>query len=122
MQSVAAVYYDLGGRLGLDAIAQRIDALQAEGHWQTLAKNALRDDLADLQRVLTKDVVALPAAADDPSARIGSWEATNALARERARRVVDEVVGTASPDLAMLSVALRELRNLTGTGAAPPGT
>ena len=89
MQSVAAVYYDLGGRLGLDAIAQRIEALPAEGHWQTLAKNALRDDLAELQRVLTRDVVALPVRADDPRPRVEAWEATNALARERARSVVD---------------------------------
>ena len=78
--SVAAVYYQLGGRLGLDAIAQRIEALPAEGHWQALAKSALSDDLAELQRVLTKDVVALPAAARDATERIGAWEATNSLA------------------------------------------
>ena len=67
--------------------------------------------------MLTKDVVALPAAASDSTGRIGAWEAMNSLARERASRVVEDVVGTASPDLAMLSVALRELRNLASAGA-----
>src|SRR5688572_24950903 len=50
VRSVAAIYYELGGRLGLDTIALRIEALPADGHWQTMARNALRDDLAELQR------------------------------------------------------------------------
>ena len=109
--AVASVYYALGGRLGLDAISSRIEALPAEGHWQTLAKNALRDDLADLQRILARDVAVL-VPAGDPAARIAAWEQSNAAARARARSVVQDVTGSATPDLAMLSVALRELRNL----------
>jgi glutamate dehydrogenase len=117
VQTVAAVYYDLGGRLGLDAIGQRIEALAAEGHWQTLAKNALRDDLADLQRVLAQDVATLPSGGE-PSRRIEAWEQGNAVARARASSVVQDVTGATTPDLAMLSVALRELRNLAGTGTS----
>ena len=119
MRSVAAVYYDLGGRLGLDAIALRIEALPGDGQWQTMARNALRDDLSELQRVLTRDVVAQPIRADGLRPRVEAWESTNAAARERAKSVVADVVDTATPDLAMLSVALRELRNLAGGAASP---
>ena len=113
---VAAVYYQLGGRLGLDAIARRVETLPAEGHWQTLAKNALRDDLADLQRILARDVAAMPAAGD-PAQRIAAWEKGNAPSRARASSVVQDVGGSGTPDLAMLSVALRELRNLATNGS-----
>ena len=120
---VAAVYYQLGGRLGLDAIARRVETLPAEGHWQSLAKSALRDDLADLQRILARDVSAI-ASSGDPLQRIALWEKGNAAARSRAAGVVQDVSGTSVPDLAMLSVALRELRNLATNGAdarAPAG-
>ncbi|HVE49780.1 MAG TPA: NAD-glutamate dehydrogenase [Casimicrobiaceae bacterium] len=118
--AVASVYYDLGARLGLDWLAHRIHGLAGDGHWQTLAKGALSDDLADLQRVLTKEVVVGAAKADgSPPARIERWETANKTARERVGRVVTEVRNHPAADLAMLSVALRELRNLSGASAAP---
>ncbi|HVF64889.1 MAG TPA: NAD-glutamate dehydrogenase [Casimicrobiaceae bacterium] len=117
VEPIASIYYELGGRLGLDAVAKRIEALPVEGHWQTLARNALRDDLHDLQRVLTTDVVKRPADGNDTDRRIAAWEAANAHARERASCVVDNVQASPAPDLAMLSVALRELRNLASVGA-----
>jgi len=121
--AVAQVYYDLGARLGLDAIAQRIHALATDGHWQALAKTALRDDLADLQRVLAHEVLVTGNGASGAEARIVRWEARNRMARERAARILDEVTNATQPDLAMLSVALRELRNLSGgAGAAQSDT
>ena len=117
VEAVAPIYYDLGARLALDWIAHRIDTLPSEGHWQTLARHALRDDLVDLQRVLARDVVMIPGDPGNPAARIAAWEGANAAALDRAARVVDEVRAAAVPDLAMLSVALRELRNLAGVTA-----
>jgi glutamate dehydrogenase len=111
--AVAGVYYELGGRLALDWLSQTIGSTAAEGHWHALAKAALRDDLADLQRTLTLDVFALAGHRSGTAARIQAWESANRSARERAARIVDEVRAAAAPDLAMLSVALRELRNLT---------
>jgi glutamate dehydrogenase len=118
VEAVAAIYYDLGARLALDWIAHRIDTLPSEGHWQTLARHALRDDLGDLQRVLAREAAMLPGDPGNPAARIAAWETANAPALERAARVVDEVRAAASPDLAMLSVALRELRNLAGAATS----
>ena len=116
--AVAGVHYALGDRLALDWLARRIAALPAEGHWQALARGALRDDVAGLQRALTIDVLRdAPDAA--PEARLAAWESAHRAARERALRVVEEVRGAPAPDLAMVSVALRELRNLVG--AAPRG-
>jgi glutamate dehydrogenase len=43
---------------------------------------------------------------------LAAWESANAVALERAQRVLLELADTKNADLAMLSVALRELRNL----------
>jgi glutamate dehydrogenase len=107
----AEVHFGVGERLGLEKIRQQIELLPADTHWQSLAKVALADDLADLQRSIALDAVSRPppgTAAD----KLASWEARNEAAFARAKRLVAELADAASPDLAMLSVALRELRNL----------
>jgi NAD-specific glutamate dehydrogenase len=43
---------------------------------------------------------------------LADWETINAVALERAQRVLSELADSHAADLAMLSVALRELRNL----------
>ena len=43
---------------------------------------------------------------------IAAWKARNAALHERFRQILGELRAADSPDLAMLSVALRELRNL----------
>jgi glutamate dehydrogenase len=116
---VAEVYFRLGHRLELDWLAHRIGALDAGGHWQGLARQALRDDVAGLQRALARDVLARTEGGT-AAARIDAWEATHRSARDRAARVVEELKAAPAPDLAMLSVALRELRNLAANAAVLP--
>jgi glutamate dehydrogenase len=113
---VAGVHYALGDRLALDWLSRCIAALPADGHWQGLARGALRDDVAGLQRALTMDVLCGADAGAAADARLAAWESAHRAARERAAKVVDEVRSAAKPDLAMISVALRELRNLVGAG------
>jgi glutamate dehydrogenase len=44
--------------------------------------------------------------------KLSVWGSRNPMAFARAKRLVSELADAAVPDLAMLSVALRELRNL----------
>ena len=106
------VHFGIGERLGLEKLRQQIDLLPADSHWQSLAKLALADDLADLQRSIALDAVGQPGTAAE---KLSSWEARNPLTFARAKRLVGELAEAAGTDLAMLSVALRELRNLAGT-------
>ena len=84
-------------------------------------------DLADLQRALVADAlrVAARAAAEPvlapgdapqtllpPLAPLASWEAAAHDALVRADRLLAELAEARQPDLAQLSVALRELRRL----------
>ncbi len=107
---VADVHAGVAARLGLERLRQQIEALSADSHWQGLAKIALGDDVAGLQRAITQDV--LGAGPGGAAQMLAAWEARNALALERGQRLLAELGDTKTADLAMLSVALRELRNL----------
>ncbi len=112
VELVAEIYFDLSTRLGLPWLRERIAALPADAHWQMLARGAMHDDLSSLQRTITGGVLAeggdLTAATD----LIGAWRERNARAIERVQSLLAELRTGGSADAAMLSVALRELRNL----------
>ena len=111
---VAEVHAGVAARLGLGRLRGQIDALPADSHWQALAKDALGDDLAGLQRSITSEVLGGGEGAAEAGApgMLAAWERRNTTALERAQRLLAELADTKALDLAMLSVALRELRNL----------
>ena len=120
---VAAIYLALGARLRLDLLRDRIAALPRHDRWQTGARSALRDELADERRALTADVLTSDGA-EEPLARLDSWLTQNPAALARYVGVDEEIEATAEFDLTTLSVAVRELRELrtreeaNGGGAA----
>ena len=72
----------------------------------------MQDDLSGLQRTIAGEVLS---AGGDISARddlLALWQERNRRAIERARELMAELRATPSADASMLSVALRELRNL----------
>jgi glutamate dehydrogenase len=109
--TVAGVYFELGAKLGLGWLRERIGGLPGDSHWQTLAKGAMRDDVAGLARTLARNVVA-DGQAQDAAELVAAWQSRNGASMERATRLLEELRAAPAPDLAMLSVALRELRNL----------
>ncbi|NML42594.1 NAD-glutamate dehydrogenase [Ramlibacter sp. G-1-2-2] len=110
LQLVADVHGGVGERVGLDRMRHQIELLPAESYWQNLAKLALADDLTDLQRSIAQE--ALGRQQGDASQVLGAWESGNRQALERAQQLLQELREQPVGDLAMLSVALRELRNL----------
>jgi glutamate dehydrogenase len=110
LELTAEVHGGVGQRLGLDSMRQQIEMLPAESYWQNLAKLALGDDLTDLQRSIAQE--ALGRHQGDAPHVLDAWEQGNRQALERAQRLLAELRESPTGDLAMLSVALRELRNL----------
>ena len=111
VELVAAVYFELANKLGLSWLREKIATLPGDQHWQMLAKAAMQDDLSGLQRVLTGNVLASGNGAS-PAKLLGAWQDANRRALERAAQLLTELRANPAPDAAMLSVALRELRNL----------
>jgi glutamate dehydrogenase len=108
---VMAVYFGIGSRLRLDWLRDRILELPRDDRWQALARAALRDDLYDMHRVLTRDVLADGAPHGAPAA-IEAWLEANQVAVERSQGVVADVQAARTYDTTTLPVALRELKNL----------
>jgi glutamate dehydrogenase len=104
LDPVAATYFAIGDALGLARLRAQVAALPSDGYWQALAKAAASDDLASLQRALTADALA--------AGGLATWQRSQAAPLERARRMLLELADAKHVDLAMISVALRELRNL----------
>jgi glutamate dehydrogenase len=111
----ARVYFDVGERIGLAWIKDQIETLQAEGHWQAVARGTLSDNLFELQRKITGAVLSCRGAS--PGARVDRWlDDRSAAALSLKRIVVDLRTGTA-PDFATLSVALQAVRRLVQDGS-----
>ncbi|HSO07002.1 MAG TPA: NAD-glutamate dehydrogenase [Pelomicrobium sp.] len=109
---VADVYFALWGRLQVAWLRAQAGALAADTHWQTLARASVRDELAEKLRELTAVVLKASPQLTERDALMAVWEEKNAGPLERLRQVVGELQGAASTDLSMLSVVLREMRNL----------
>ncbi|HYR33052.1 MAG TPA: NAD-glutamate dehydrogenase [Burkholderiales bacterium] len=112
LEAVARLHFALSGELDFAWLRARVGALPAESHWHTLAKAALRDDLAGILRTLSVDALRA-SAPEDPASQIAAWKSRNAALYERFRQVLADLRAAETPDLAMLSVAMRELRNLS---------
>jgi glutamate dehydrogenase len=110
VEAVAAVYFALGARLDLHWLRVQIGRLTAESRWQALAQAALRDDLSFEQRQLTAQVLRHGADGLDAEAVIEAWVSDNRAAVDRYQGMVDELKQLDALDVAMLSVALREIR------------
>ena len=116
------VYFGIGDRLGLDWLRDRVLELPRGDRWQALARSALRDDLYELHRDLTREILARcePASASgsDAADAVERWLADNAEAVTRARGVLQDVRASETFDTTTLPVVVRELKNLATEAAA----
>ncbi len=110
--AVAAAYWAVFELLDVGWLWEAIGALPRADRWQTQARSALRDDL----------LVALADLADD-ALFVGSareWAAANERVVNRTMAMFTEIRRVGSLDVGILSVALRQLRNLALVTQRPP--
>jgi glutamate dehydrogenase len=117
VEAVAAVYFALGVRLDLHWLRDQIGRLAAESQWQALAQAAIREDLSSEQRHLTAQVLRHAGSGLDAEAVIEAWLSENHAEVGRYQVMVAELKQAETLDVAMLSVALREIRNLAQSAA-----
>ena len=115
---VAATWFVLSGRYGLDGLLTKVSALGRADRWEALARAALRDDLYAVHRELTTAVLGHPSVAPASRARsdvdstVAQWEEAHAPAVRRARQTLADLETSGRTDLVALSVALRTLRTV----------
>ena len=111
-EDVLQVYFRLGSRLELNWLRDRIIELPRANRWQALARAALRDDLFNLYRELTRKVLDAGGAQNGGEAAIDAWSERNAAALERSLGMVADIRASRIYDMTTLPVALREIRGL----------
>jgi glutamate dehydrogenase len=116
--AAAEVHFALGSRLELHWLRDQIIALPRETRWDAMARAALRDDVYAEQGALTAEVLRGGIEGQTPRERVEAWLSENAAAVERCLQVVAELRAAGPPDLARLSVVVREVRNLITTAGA----
>jgi glutamate dehydrogenase len=97
------LYYDAGERFGLDILRGVARAMPAANAWTGLALGALMDDFYALQRDAVQRVLA-------EGGTLDAFVSQRPDAMARIQEMVTEIGRATPPDIAMLTVASRQLR------------
>jgi glutamate dehydrogenase len=108
---VASTYFELGERLRLDWIRNKIESLQVDGRWPATARATLREHLAEQQNRLLRKILR-NRGKKSPRAALADWLAASQEDIERAKRTFKDMESSGILDFATLSVALREIERL----------
>jgi glutamate dehydrogenase len=112
LERAARIYYAVGSQFALDDMRAAARRLPAETQWQKQAVEAIIDDLfvlhADLAARVLESEYAMEA---DP---LAAWSTTHAAALGTTELLARELRAAATPDLAMLIVVGRQLRQALG--------
>jgi len=111
IEQAARAFYGVGARFALDGLRDAARRLPAETSWQKEAVETLIDDFYALQADLAERVLKTADGEADP---IAAWTATRAAQLAPADAIAAELRAAAAPDLAMLVVASRRLRQVLG--------
>jgi glutamate dehydrogenase len=103
----ARTFHGVGARFALDALRDATRRLPAETNWQKAAAETLIDDFYALQADLAERVLKAGNGAEDP---IAAWAVDRAAQLVPAEAIAAELRAAPNPDLAMLVVAGRQLR------------
>src|SRR5712691_165277 len=108
VDDVARVYFGLGARFGLDRLRAAGASIAADTPWQKAAVAAVVDDLFNYQSILASRVIS-EANGGRP---VETWLSSRARIVERVDQTMNDLKSAAAVDLAMLTVASRQLRAL----------
>jgi glutamate dehydrogenase len=114
VEDAARVYFALGADLDLDWLEQRLTALPSHDRWHASARASLRDELHAQHRALCAAVLAGAMQATSGRSKLEAWRRQNHAAVERCRKLFGDLQSQDKIDMAMLSVALREVQRLVG--------
>jgi glutamate dehydrogenase len=111
LEPSARVYYGVGDRFALDDMRAAAARLPAETTWQKQAIETVIDDLFALQGEFAERVLQDSSVGPDP---VGAWAKSRGASLAAAEASVAELRAATAPDLAMLVVAGRQLRQALG--------
>ncbi|CDZ78254.1 NAD-specific glutamate dehydrogenase [Legionella massiliensis] len=115
VEKVAEVYFGLGELLDLSWIRSQVIAHPTETHWESLSREALRDDLDWQQRQLTAGIISYGTKKQDFMKNFEAWSQQHAALIDRWAQILADLRSSTSLNYTMFFVAIRELLDLTQT-------
>ncbi|MDA7746774.1 NAD-glutamate dehydrogenase [Psychromonas sp.] len=111
-QLAAQVYFFAEDELKFANIAAQLNLLPVDTHWQTLAREAMRDDLEWQQKRIARAILLTIKDEDVPKAYL-DWESQHQSLVARWHKMCDALSAVSVPEFSMCQVALRELLDLS---------
>jgi glutamate dehydrogenase len=108
----AEVYFNVGGHFHLVWFRDQIATDSREGHWNTLARLTLRDELDLLQRTLAIAIMQHDHEEAQTQTLIETWTQKHKHAVDRWEKILEMLHGSTSLEYSMFFIALRELSEL----------
>ena len=112
MEIVARTFFTIGSRLELNWYGKELSDLKVVNHWQSLARDSVRDELTWQQRALTTALINMTDNKQDMEQQLDAWEMEHQGLISRWQGMLSEIRNTPQAELAMFTVANRELMDL----------
>ncbi|MBL4826544.1 MAG: NAD-glutamate dehydrogenase [Spongiibacteraceae bacterium] len=112
IEKVAEMFFRLAEKLELDWFSTQISNLKVENSWQAMARESYRDDLEWQIRMLTVGAMRHICEKGDIDACIERWMLQQSQLVERWQAMLTQLHTSDSHEIAMYSVAIRELLDL----------
>ncbi|RRJ84965.1 NAD-glutamate dehydrogenase [Aestuariirhabdus litorea] len=113
LERAAEIFFDLNNRLQLHWLRAGVQELPVANQWQRKARATLADELDRLLRTTSTAVLSSADSSMSTSAVLDQWLASNAAQFQRSQSILADIQSSPNRDLAMLSVAIRELRQFS---------
>lgn len=111
-QLAAHVYFHSEEKLKLADIAAQLNLLPVDSHWQSLAREAMRDDLEWQQKRITRAILLTLKEKDVDQAYL-DWQSQHQSLADRWHKMTEALSAVSMPEFSMCQVALRELLDLS---------
>ncbi len=112
IQLAAQIHFLAMDKLKLFDVAKMLSLLPVESHWQSLAKEAMYDDLEWQHKCITQAIL-LGMKGQDIEQAYSDWEMQHHNLAQRWMDMADSLLAVANPEFSMCQVALRELLDLS---------
>ncbi|MDI5987000.1 NAD-glutamate dehydrogenase [Halomonas sp. M4R5S39] len=111
-QRVAEAFYEIGDRLELPWLIQKITDLQVRDTWQAKARETFRDDVDRQQLALSVSVLGMEGGPRNPVERVDRWLQLHDTMHGRWCRLLEQVGSGSQGGFPLFAVAVRELVDL----------
>lgn len=112
LAQVVSLYQGVDDLLSLSIFKRLISQLEVNSQWQMLARETLRDDLERLHRQLTQSLLNSDLAAEQTEDRLAQWQQQQPEQIARWMQFIHQIEQSPALELAIFSVALRQLSEL----------